>query len=145
MSRSGYGDYDDYSDGNWAQIRYQGAVASATRGKRGQKLLCDLRDALDAMPVKRLIAEELVEGATGEVCALGALGARRGIDLTGVDPEDPDKVAGIFDIATPLVREIVYANDEGIWDRKATPEARWQYMRDWVEKRIQPARSKGSA
>lgn len=52
MSRSGYVD-----DGEqWDMIRWRGAVNSAIRGKRGQAFLRELRDALDAMPEKRLVS-----------------------------------------------------------------------------------------
>lgn len=103
-------------------------VASAMRGKRGQKLLRDLLDALDSMPVKRLIADELVKD--GEYCALGALGAKRGIDMSNIDPTDADKVGELFDIAPCMAQDIVYTNDEYFSSR--TPEERWQKMRDWV-------------
>ena len=56
MSRSDYNS-DNYSE--WSLIRWRGAVASATRGKRGQSFLRDLLASLDAMPVKRLISDEL--------------------------------------------------------------------------------------
>lgn len=126
MSRHDYSDDLDPLDlGRW-----RGRVASAIRGRRGQKLLRDLRDALDAMPEKRLIAGELMQ--EGEVCALGAVGLARGCDMTGVDPEDSERVAQLFDIAEPLAREIVYENDEG----RMKPEARWKYMREWAEKHI---------
>lgn len=55
MSRSDYSEDLDM----WDLIRWRGQVASAIRGKRGQKLLRDLAAALDAMPVKALIADEL--------------------------------------------------------------------------------------
>lgn len=61
MSRSGYNDDID----NWALIKWRGQVASAIRGKRGQKMLRDLLAALDAMPEKSLIVHEL-ESESGE-------------------------------------------------------------------------------
>lgn len=129
MSRSGYvDDLDPLDLGRW-----RGCVASAIRGKRGQALLRSLRDALDAMPVKRLIAESLVQ-TDGEVCALGCLAAARGIDVSDLDPEEPERVAAVFDVNEKLVREIVYENDEGSW--RATPEQRWANMRKWVERHI---------
>jgi len=130
MNRSGY-DYD--CEDNWQMIRWRGMVASATRGRRGQSLLIAMRDALDAMTEKRLIAHELV--SCDGVCALGALGQAKSIDITQLDPEDYASVAATFDIAEPLAREIVYENDEcGLW--RETPEHRWARMRDWVEKQI---------
>jgi hypothetical protein len=124
MSRAGYCDDLD----QWDLIRWRGQVASAIRGKRGQTLLRELLAALDAMPAKRLIAHEL-RTEEGQVCALGALGAVRGIDLEKLDPEDPDGIAAAFNVAPQLVREIEYYNDE--WSAE-TQEHRWQRMRNWV-------------
>lgn len=128
MSRSGYNEDID----NWQLIRWRGMVASATRGKRGQKFYRDLLDALDALPEKQLIAEELEKD--GQVCAIGSLGLIRGIDMSELDPEEPETVAAAFDIATCLAQEVVYENDEGA-DRE-TPEQRFVRMRTWVEKQI---------
>lgn len=132
MSRSGYSDDVDVLDlGRW-----RGQVASAIRGKRGQKLLKDLLAALDAMTEKVLIANEL-EASDGGVCALGAVGRARGIDMANVDPEEFEVVAPIFNIAEPLAREITYENDEcGMWHE--TPEQRFTRMRKWVAERIKP-------
>ena len=132
MSRSGYS--DDCED-QWAFIRWRGVVASAIRGKRGQALLRAMADALDAMPVKELVAHEL-ECRDG-VCALGAVGRARGMDLSPLDPEDPDAVAAAFGIATPLAQEIVWINDEGS-HRRELPSERWARVRAWVAKQIKP-------
>ena len=137
MSRSQYTD-ECGDDSWWPYIRWRGQVASSIRGKRGQKLLCDLRDALDAMPSKRLIAHEL-EDEKGEHCALGVLGKVRGIDMRSIDPEEPEQVASAFDVAEPLVQEIVFENDEQYSSSDFTPEKRWRYMRDWVEGKIKYA------
>lgn len=135
---------------------WRGMVASATRGKRGQSFFRDLLAALDAMPEKRLITDQLQESPTGEVCAIGALGKARGIDMTGMDPECPEQVAPAFNIAECLAQEVVYMNDEHSqyiyvelpgppptpWRQHdhlrhdITPEERWQHMRDWVSKQI---------
>src|ERR1019366_9114062 len=97
-----------------------------------QAFLKELVEALDAMPDKRLIAEELQQG--GEVCALGSVGAKRGIDMANLDPEDYDTLSGVFDIAAPLVQEIEYMNDESGW--APTPEKRWELMRAWALQNI---------
>ena len=131
MSRSGYSDDVD----NWALIRWRGMVASATRGKRGQAFFKDLLAAMDEMPVKELIAEDLEVPETGEVCALGCLGKKRGVDLAALDPQEPDAVAKVFDIAPCLAQEIVYENDEGT-SILETPAERWTRMRKWVEAQI---------
>jgi hypothetical protein len=131
MSRSGY---DDDCDG-WALIRWRGAVAAGIRGKRGQKLLTDMLAALDAMPVKALIADELQE--QGSFCALGALGHQRGLPMDTIDPYDAEQVAASFDVSEALAREIVFLNDEG--PGAETPEQRWARMRRWVSQQIIPA------
>lgn len=130
MSRSGYVDDLD----NWDLIKWRGQVASAIRGKRGQALLRDLVTALDAMPEKTLVAEAL-ETEDGDVCALGAAGKVRGLQLSELDPEDYGSVASAFDIAPQLAQEIAFQNDDGgPW--KETPEQRWQRMRDWAVKHL---------
>lgn len=132
MSRSGYSDDFD----GWPSICYRGAVASAIRGARGQLLLRDTLAALDAMPVKELIADSLVE-ADGSFCTLGVLGRQRGIQIEKLDAENPDMVAAAFKVAPALVREIVFHNDEvgesSCWnDTPETSAARWTRMRAWV-------------
>jgi hypothetical protein len=129
MSRSQYNDDID----NWQLIKWRGMVASSIRGKRGQKFLSDLLVSLDAMPDKRLIANDLE--ADGDVCAIGSLGKARGLNMTAIDPEDPPQVAAAFNIAECLAQEVVYENDEGAW-MKETPEERWKRMRKWVASKI---------
>lgn len=133
MSRSGYNlDWDD--GGNWSLICYRGAVAAATKGARGQKLLCDLLDALDKLPERKLIAGEFIE-EDGAVCALGAVGQARGVALDGLDPDDTEKVAATFKVAPSLIREIVFENDENGYCSER-PEARFTRMRAWVVSQI---------
>lgn len=131
MSRS---NYSDDCDDQWALIRWRGQVASAIKGKRGQKLLRELVEGLDAMPEKRLIADDLE--VCGQYCALGVVGKARGIDLKSIDPEASDIVAKQFDIAEPLAREIVYINDECGWGYDETPEARWARVRYWAVQQL---------
>ena len=128
MSRSGYS--DDY-DGSELCL-YRGAVASAINGRRGQKLLRELLSAMDAMPEKRLIADDLVRD--GEYCALGVVGKARDIDMSGLDPHDPETLANVFNIAPALVREIEYENDEAWY--ASTPEERWVQVRKWAESNV---------
>ena len=126
MSRSGYSD-----DCDNVQL-WRGAVQRALQGYRGQAFLKKLRSALDAMPVRRLITDQIANDA-GEVCALGAVDPH-----AHVDPEDREAVARHFGIAPAMAAEIVYMNDE--WDRwsnrNETPEARWKRMRAWVDNQI---------
>lgn len=129
MSRSGYSDDCEFLN------LYRATVERAIRGKRGQAMFIALRDALDAMPEKKLITDDLI-APTGEVCALGALAQAKQIPVEDVDPEDQDRVAKLFNIAPCLAAEIVYENDERHYNDE-TPEARWQRMRNWVEEQIQ--------
>jgi len=131
VSRACYSDDLD----NWTLIRWRGAVTSAIRGKRGQAFLREMFVALDSLPDKRLIAEDLEKD--GEVCALGAVGKIRGIDMSNVDPEDWDAVAGTFGIPDALAREIMFENDEALWGKEATPEKRFDHMRKWVVKQLE--------
>ena len=135
MSRS---EYSDDCDG-WDLVCWRGAVTSAMKGRRGQKFLIELRDALDAMPVKELIAHELVK--QGNFCALGVVGQKRGIALESIDPEDHRTVAKQFNIANAMAQEIVFVNDEAAWDDE-TPQLRWSRMRRWVDINILKEQSK---
>lgn len=154
MSRHGY--VDDMGDA-LELGRWRGAVNSAVNGRRGQAFLRELLAVLDALPEKKLIAEELVE-QDGQVCALGAVGKARGIDMTEIDPTDHDSIDSHFGIANAMAREIIWINDEvsGDWvetegppDRhrrvprsyyvKPTPEKRFEQVRAWVVAHIKPA------
>lgn len=132
MSRSGYSDDCD----GWSLIRWRGAVASAMRGHRGQAFLKELLAALDAMPEKKLIAHELEQD--GCYCALGVIGAARGMDLKSIDPHDTVRVAKEFGLADAMAKEIVFMNDEANWYEE-TPETRWVRMRAWIAENITEA------
>ena len=157
MSRSGYS-YE--CDDQWAHIRWRGAVASALRGKRGQAFLREILAALDAMPEKRLIGSRFE--ADGDCCTLGAVCRARGVDTSGLTPDDYDpddvsvEIAEMLGIPRALAAEIMWENDEAIsdtrWVYPPTPEPselavfgghvsdaaerRWQHMRNWVAMRI---------
>ena len=129
MSRSDYG--DDYCD-DWNSIMYRGWVTKALRGRRGQAFLKELVAALDAMPVKELVAEKLVDGEN--VCAIGAVCKARGLDVSDVNPENYNEVARRVGLAPSMVREIVYCNDEAFVN--AGPAARWLAMHKWAKENI---------
>ena len=131
MSRSGYSD-----DCGGAELNlWHGAVESALRGKRGQALLADLVAGLDAMPIKRLVSNELITAA-GEFCSLGVVACQRGIvaQIENLNPEDRDGVARTFGIAKALAAEIVFMNDE--YQSSETPEVKWSRMRKWASDRL---------
>lgn len=125
MSRSGYS--DDYEHMNL----YRATVERSINGKRGQAFLKELIQAMDEMPIKRLIDGELI-AASGEVCAIGAVCKSRGLDVEGIDVEDPDTVGQLVGISRTMAAEIAFENDEGS-RRDETPEQRWVRVRGWAE------------
>lgn len=133
-ARSGY--VDDYDDEDGALAMYRGVIASATRGKRGQAFFRDLVAALDAMPVKRLVAGEL-QTEEGEVCALGSLGKYRGKPVSQLDTYDTLALGETFNIAEQLAAETMCWNDD-MGPRGEIPEARWTRVRAWAAAQIKP-------
>lgn len=138
MSRSGY--VDDYDDTGLLNL-YRGTVARAIRGKRGQAFLREMAAALDAMPVKELVAGDVVQDSE-HVCGLGSVALARKLDVSNLDVEDGDAVGAAFGIARALACEIAYENDE-CGERfvagkrhQETPEERWQRMRKWVDEQL---------
>lgn len=152
MSRSGY---TDDNDDPLANGRWRAQVKSAIRGKRGQAFLRELAAAMDAMPEKVLIAEELIS-EEGDCCTIGVVCKARGIDVKGVDFHCPENVGALVGIADQMAAEIEYKNDEcgeryekvpvpttspygagWTWLRvEETPAERWQRMRKWVDSQL---------
>ena len=169
MSRAGYS--EDYGDDDpLVAGRWKGALRRAMRGRPGQAFFRELLAALDALPQKRLVAnvlqeaewdatgENLVPVKDGDVCAFGAVGRARGIemparlDLDEDDYEIAEEVQSLFGTTDALSREIMYQNDEGGYGRRVplpnvrmgewdcfacmylpeTPEERFTRMRNWV-------------
>jgi hypothetical protein len=154
MSRSGYID-----DGDQREVAmWRGWVESAFRSYAGRAFLREMIEALDAMPVKELIAEAIVEG-DGGVCALGSVARRRGemtIAELPLDPTDSAAVAAAFRLSEYIVRETAYENDEvrpqmqpiygplkpglpAYFRPEETPAQRWQRMRAWAQDRLDRA------
>lgn len=139
MGRSGYVDDCD-NVGLW-----RGCVERALRGKRGQAFLREMLISLDALPEKKLIKDDLVDG-TGAVCAIGSVGVRRGLDMSKIEIGDAEEVAKAFGIARAMAAEIEYMNDEcgrgyspelgRMLDE--TPERRFTRIRAWVVGEIRP-------
>ena len=130
MSRHGY--VDDCCD--FEMNLYRGRVARTIKGRRGQSFLRELAAAMDSMPEKILIAEELIN-SDGDCCAIGVVCKSRGLDVAGVDPQAPEQVAGIVDISETMAREIEFENDDGSYYDE-TPEQRWHRMRAWVQRHL---------
>jgi hypothetical protein len=66
------------------------------------------------------------------VCALGAVGRARGIDMTAIDTEDWKRLSEEFGITELMAREIMYLNDE--WC--VSDEDRFRYIRRWALRHI---------
>src|SRR5579872_844994 len=126
MSRSGYSEDCDHLS------LWRGAVESAIRGRRGQAFLSEMAAALDAMPVKELVADDIVRDDT-HVCAIGSVALARHLDVSGLDVYDRDAVAATFGIAPAMAAEIAFENDDDFRSsRNETPAQRWTRMRAWV-------------
>lgn len=128
MSRSGYSDDVEFLE------LYRASVRRAIRGKRGQRFLHELAATMDAMPEKRLIMHELI-AENGEMCTIGTVCKIRGIDVSGVDVEDPESIGQLVGISRSMAAEIEYENDE-CGSCNETPEQRWTRMRAWVQSEI---------
>jgi len=155
MSRFSDCDYD--GEGIPPQLWWR-AVLNTLRGRRGQAVLWELKEALLSLPQPRLITGAVVR--EGEVCALGALAAHRltkgPISTKGYlgratvrtlkELEDElgssleDELGTVeFGQAMGLVRALAWAisyeNDEGTW-KEETPEERYRRVLAWVEEQI---------
>ena len=138
MSRSGYSE-DCENLGLW-----RGAVERAIHGKRGQAFLHEMAAALDAMPVKQLIAGEVVRDSE-HVCAIGSVAVARKADVAELDIYDRHEVAKTFGVAPALAAEIAFVNDDDFGYSTETPAQRWTRMRKWVAEQIgETATLKGS-
>jgi|GEM_PF-1275436 len=128
--RSGYLDDYEYMD------LYRANVNRSIKGKRGQFFLKQLLEALEAMPEKALLKEEVFDGK--RYCPLGAIWKHRGLSnyiFKESFQDYKDEWGEIFakglNIAKCLANEIIFINDSGCF-RSETPDARWNRMHKWV-------------
>jgi hypothetical protein len=93
-----------------------------------------LRDALLALPDKRLIHGSLVD-EEGDVCAIGAYARAKGLDLQKFDPEDEtDQVGIVAGMPRMVAWKVVEMNDMEF--DHLTPELRYTRMLEWVESQL---------
>ena len=130
---------DDYGFEPWMEGQQAGALKSAIRGQRGQRLLRDLVAGLDALPAPELSAGALEDEATGCCCAFGAVRRYRGAAAVPLyfDPMeedlDPPHYAEPFDVAPALAWAVVDVNEGwSINNNEAARRQRWQRVRDWA-------------
>ncbi len=148
MGRIEYGEYGDPVANLW-----QATAKRALGGKRGQAALMEIRDALLAMPSRRLMKDEWAAG--GEVCALGAVDVHRHMRngmswesarliVEHTVEEKPWQFDESFEVeetaqlrlgyTRTLVWEVMEKNDEQF--ENMSPEQRWGSMLRWVEEKI---------
>lgn len=130
--RIGYSEEEDFS-GQFDL--WQANCRRSLRGKRGQQELRELHAALLALPEKRLIHGSL-EDEEGGVCAIGAYGKRKGLDLSKFDVDcDTDEVGIAGGMPRLVAWKVVEMNDIEL-DR-LTPEKRYEKMLAWVESKLE--------
>ena len=133
MNRSGYVQQTEANRKDYKEWR--GRIKTLLCYSSVQALLGKLAQALDDMPVKELIAGELISGS-GQVCAIGALCQSQGITHTQVKDiklDDVHEIAALIQAPYEIVAEIEAINDEK-FARDPSPAYRWRRVRDWVEK-----------
>ena len=116
---------------------WQANCERSLRGKHGQLELRELRAALLALPDKRLI-HELLEDEEGGVCAIGAYGKHKGIDLSKFDVDSDTDEVGIAGGMPALVAWKVVEMNDLEFDGSVTPEQRYEKMLAWVESKLLP-------
>lgn len=147
------GDGDEPFPGAW--WLYEANVRRSFSGRAGQERLREIREALLALPEKRLISRRLADEGGG-VCAIGALALKRGTDAgedravvvdrlaRKITEETADwdsweveeqtlGVASELGVKRTMAIEIGYTNDEP-YDE--TPEYRYERVLAWVESLI---------
>lgn len=142
MSRANYSD----DSGNWALIRWRGAVAAAIRGKRGQAFLRELIACLDRHPRKELLSGRFADD-DGLFCALGLVANERGLRAKGLTTES---VAKALDIAPAMAQEIMFENDDvmnrhsvHVSESEAYRRKLWARIREWASSNLIEPMDKG--
>jgi len=116
-----------------------GSAKKAIGGKKGQAFLKELRQAILNLPKRELFKDRF--NKEGGVCALGALGLKRNMDMCELDsqiendePVETKFIAHKFGITPTLAWEIIYANDD---ERSSvTPSKRYRRFLKWLDKKI---------
>jgi hypothetical protein len=136
--------YDDDLDPSREGL-VAGALRSAVRGKRGQRFIRDLVQALDALPSPELAAGALEDEDTECCCAFGAVRRFRGSDAVPLwfDPmeEDltPDHLAEPFNVSETLAWAVVQVNEDGMTGNDvSTRRHRWNVVKDWAIRQLIP-------
>jgi hypothetical protein len=148
--------YDGWDGEGIHPLMWEQTCRNALKGRKGQLILHELRDALLSLPAPRLIQGAFAK--EGEVCALGALAKHRldrggTISIWGREAVSSlaaleEKMNGFLEddevtldlgewmgLKRALALAISYENDEGVWYDE-TPEQRFKRMLRWTEQQI---------
>lgn len=165
MSRFGDSDESDIPYALW-----RGNVERALKGKRGQQALREMREALLALPEKKLINGALADVTYDDddkpipvgFCAVGAFAffkrVKAGEPVEDVleslkqIPDDYDNEEGTIDegrrqgLVNCLAYEFAQVNDDGLdqWRDTITDEERYARYLAWVESQIAPSTSENA-
>jgi hypothetical protein len=150
-----YGDMDYDEDYNNQGLLWWANVQRALAGKKGQRDLRDLLEALKEMPEKRLIHGRIAD-EKGGMCLVGVLACKRRVErgedreavlddlALRVAPEDAylaaDATAWVgveVGLRYCLAWHLGYVNDEEF--SEYSPEQRYDAIVHWVEGQLQPA------
>lgn len=130
--RIGYSDEEGFA----GQFElWQANCRRSLAGKKGQQSLRELEVALLALPTKRLIENELDNGA--DCCAIGALVRHKGVTPSMPFPDENMEDVGVECGMPPLVAwKVVELNDMqlgGYWQRAVSPEERYVRVLQWTQ------------
>jgi hypothetical protein len=141
--------YDDDDSDPSQEGLAAGALCSAIRGKRGQRFIRDLVQALDALPLPELAAGALEDEETGCCCAFGAVRRFRGADAVPLwfhpmeEDMTPDNLAEPFNVSETLAWAVVQANEDGMTGNdESTRRRRWKQVRYWAVRQLIPTTEK---
>ena len=133
---------DEYHPGQFAL--WHANCRRSMQGKKGQKALQEIEQALLLMPDKRIYKDVLVRH-TGEVCVIGAMLVQQRIN-TGMsrdeavasccelNSENTENVGVEIGIPRMLSWSLVVENDDEYKTR--TPEQLYEHLLAWVQERI---------
>lgn len=153
MSRFGEGDYDGVSFANQSEFWWAN-TKRALMGRKGQRALSELREALVALPEPVLVSGRLATEA-GQVCTVGALIVHRRVskgeereavlrELAAklTDDDDPDGALLTTDegvavgLTFVLAWRLAQLNDEDF--EGYAPEQRYTAVLAWIDRQLVP-------
>lgn len=110
-----------------------------------QATLREMREALDALPVKQLAfgAEREGTGKQARYCVLGALAQHRGPEvIEQLVSAKPHSYWAVLD-TTERLTEAAYQTNDAVCvnldeDSAASCRARWRFMRKWIDAQLPP-------